>query len=147
MKIFLKELFEYNHHCNGKLAAVYVAHHEMLSENAIFLFNHILNAHQIWNNRILPMQSSFGVRQIHEIKQLKNIDTSNYEQTLLILESIDLSNSLAYTNSKGEAYNNIIQDILFHIINHSTYHRAQIASSFTQSGIEALSTDYIFYKR
>ena len=51
------------------------------------------------------------------------------------------------TNSKGETFSNKIKDILFHIINHSTYHRAQIATDLKQNGIEPINTDYIFYKR
>ncbi|QLH28398.1 MAG: hypothetical protein HWD63_02710 [Candidatus Parvibacillus calidus] len=39
-----------------------------------------------------------------------------------------------------------MKDIIFHIINHSTYHRGQIAMEFRQSGLEPLNTDYIFYK-
>ena len=37
--------------------------------------------------------------------------------------------------------------MLFHFVNHSTYHRGQIASNLKEHGIEPLVTDYIFYKR
>lgn len=40
-----------------------------------------------------------------------------------------------------------IKDIMFHIVNHSTYHRAQIATELKDHGIEPLKTDYILYKR
>lgn len=44
-------------------------------------------------------------------------------------------------------FTNTIGDILFHIVNHSTYHRGQIASDFRESDIEPLNTDYIMFKR
>jgi uncharacterized damage-inducible protein DinB len=47
----------------------------------------------------------------------------------------------------GDTYTNSVQEILFHIINHSTYHRGQIMAQLRESGLEAISTDYIFYKR
>ncbi|MGN6802128.1 MAG: DinB family protein [Ginsengibacter sp.] len=75
------------------------------------------------------------------------MDQRNFEQSLLILENFDFDNTIHYANTKGEAFNNSVRDILFHIINHSTYHRGQIAASFRVQGLEPLVSDYVFYKR
>jgi uncharacterized damage-inducible protein DinB len=147
MKPFFKELFEYNNHFNQKLADIFNESPDKTSEKAIKLFNHLLNAHQIWNNRIEPKQTPFGVWELNAVQDLKNIDASNYEQTLFILDNFDLNTPIKYTNSKGETFSNSIQDIYFHVINHSTHHRGQIASEFRQYGLNPLVTDYIFYKR
>jgi uncharacterized damage-inducible protein DinB len=147
MKPFFKELFEYNNHFNQKLADVFSESPDKTSEKAIKLFNHLLNAHQIWNNRIQPKQTPFGVWELNAVQDLKNIDASNYEQTLFILDNFDLNTPIKYTNSKGDTFSNSIQDIYFHVINHSTHHRGQIASEFRQYGLNPLVTDYIFYKR
>jgi uncharacterized damage-inducible protein DinB len=48
---------------------------------------------------------------------------------------------------KGEKFANTIKDIVVHVINHSTYHRAQIAQLVKQSGGEPAKTDYIVYQR
>lgn len=146
MKLFFKELFEYSHHFNQKLFDVFNESSDKTSERARKLFNHILNAHQIWNNRIDPRQPISGVWELHAAQELKSIDRTNYEHTLLILDKFDLNSAIHYTNSKGQTFCNRIRDILFHIINHSTYHRGQIATEFRQNGIEPLITDYIFYK-
>jgi uncharacterized damage-inducible protein DinB len=61
MKQFFKELFEYSHHFNHKLWDVLNDRPNRVSEKAFKLYNHILNAHQIWNNRIEQKQTSFGV--------------------------------------------------------------------------------------
>ncbi len=147
MKPFFKELFEYNHHFNQKLFDVFNDNTDKIPEKPVKLFNHIINAHQIWNNRIDPKQSTFSVWELHALKDLKNIDKANYEQTLLILDAFDLRETINYTNSKGQLFNNSIKDIYFHVINHSTYHRGQIAMEFRQCGLEPLVTDYVFYKR
>lgn len=147
MKPFFKELFEYGNHFNQKLADIFNECPDKTSEKAIQLFNHLLNAHQIWNNRIEPKQNPFGVWELHAVQDLKNIDKSNYEQTLLILDDFDLNTLIKYTNSKGDTFSNNIRDIYFHVINHSTYHRGQIASEFRQYGLNPVVTDYIFYKR
>ena len=147
MKPFFKELFEYSHHFNQKLGDVFNDNPDKIAEKMIKLYNHILNAHQIWNNRIEPKQTVFGVWEIYPIQDCKNIDKMNYEHSLLIVDKFDLNESINYTNTKGQTFSNTIRDMLFHAINHSTYHRAQIATEFRQNGLEPLNTDYIFYKR
>lgn len=147
MKPFFTELFEYSHHTNQKLAGIFIKHPKQTSEKAVRLFNHILNAHQIWNQRIETTQITFGVWDIHPIEDLLSIDKTNYQNTLHILEQYDLNTATTYTNTKGDTFDNSIRDILFHIVNHSTYHRGQIASEFRQNGLDPLVTDYIFFKR
>ncbi|MBP6154328.1 MAG: hypothetical protein KA457_05885 [Chitinophagales bacterium] len=147
MKQFFKELFEYGHQFNQKLFDVFNANPDKTSEKSVKLFNHILNAHQIWNNRINLKNPTFGVWELHAVSDLKTIDQINYEQTLHILDKFDLTETINYANSKGQTFNNSIRDIFFHVINHSTYHKGQIATEFKQNGLDPLVTDYIFYKR
>ncbi|MCF8317338.1 MAG: hypothetical protein K9I02_01215 [Haliscomenobacter sp.] len=85
MKQFFEELTEYSHHFNQKLIDVFIDNPDKISEKAEKLYNHILNAHQIWNNRIDPKQSVFGVWELHPVQDLKGIENANYEHTLQIL--------------------------------------------------------------
>jgi uncharacterized damage-inducible protein DinB len=147
MNSFFKELFQYNYHINQKLIEIFLANQDNISEKSAKLFNHIINAHQIWNCRILQNLKTYGTWEIHSPLEYKAIDKENYNNSLHIIDNYDLSNIIQYTTSKGEVFNNCIRDILFHVINHSTYHRAQIATEFKVNGIETLTTDYIFYKR
>ena len=59
----------------------------------------------------------------------------------------DFDKRIAYENSEGKQFINTFKDILFHVINHSTYHRGQIALEFRNNTIEPLASDYILYKR
>lgn len=146
MNTFFKELFKYNNHFNQVLIDKLIENSGKLSDKTLQLQSHIINAHQIWNSRLLN-EKPFDVFEIHSITQLKNLDKDNYQNTLKIIEITNLSQKFEYTNTKGQTFINSVQDILFHIINHSTYHRAQIATELKQFGIEPLVTDYIFYKR
>ncbi len=98
MKAFFKELFEYNHHCNQKLAAVFYDNPDNCPEKAIKTYNHQLNAHQIWNNRINPMHPTFGVWDIHPVQEYKKIDKMNFDQSLSILDELDLQETISYAN-------------------------------------------------
>lgn len=147
MNTIFKELFEYSHHFNQAIAITFTSESEKTSQKANVLYCHVLNAHQIWNNRIMPIQPLHGVWDLYPIEKRAEIDAENYSHTLKILNQINLLDRISYANSKGQKFENSIQDILFHIINHSTYHRGQIATEFRNSGIEPINTDYIFYKR
>ncbi|PRD56839.1 DinB family protein [Sphingobacterium gobiense] len=144
---FFKELFDYNHECNQKLAQAIIFLREQLPEKVVGLYSHILDAHQIWNNRIDPREKTFGVWQIHDTADFINLDLKNYRHSLSILERSDLTQVINYKNSTGRHFNSSIRDIVFHVINHSTYHRAQIATEFRQSSLDPLMTDYIMMKR
>lgn len=146
-KSFLKELFEYNQESNEKWMVLFEKRTPTPSIRAVELFNHILNAHQIWNNRIEAGERLYGVWQIHEISELRTIHEKNFARTLQLLYDLDLTRLISYTNSKGAHFTNSVRDILFHVVNHSTYHRAQLATEFKQLGTTPPATDFIFYKR
>ena len=136
MKTFFQELFQYNHHFNREILAVLNKNAAGVPEKCIALFSHMLNAHQIWNGRILTGQPLFGSWDIHPIQYLAEIDKKNFEQSMLILDNFGLNQIIQYANSKGKIFNFSIRDVLFQAINHSTYHRGQIATVFRQSGLE-----------
>ena len=54
-----------------------------------------------------------------------------------------LEERIAYINTKGESWSNTIQDVLMHVLMHSAYHRAQIASSLRAAGHQPAYTDFI----
>jgi len=147
MKTFFEELFAYGFHCNQQLASIFERESATIDTKSATLFSHILNAHQIWNNRILGRPMGCTVWETRPETEFAEIDRNNYEVTLTVLDTIDLGNEIAYKTSGGQPFTNSVHDLLFHIVNHSTYHRGQLALLFRQNGIEPLATDYIFYKR
>lgn len=147
MKNFFKDLFEYNYNSNYKLIENFQNDSIRFSEKSHSLISHILNAQNIWNHRILEISTEFKVWTLHPAKDLSIINSHNLEQSLDIIESISLEKVLEYKTTTGQLFSNKVSEILFHIINHSTYHRGQIISDMKISGIEPLNTDYIFYKR
>lgn len=59
----------------------------------------------------------------------------------------DLERPLAYRNLRGEEYSQPLGDQLLHVVNHSTYHRGQVATLSRQAGFPAPATDLIVFKR
>ena len=65
-----------------------------------------------------------------------------------------LSTFIEYKNTSGKAYSNTVEEMLYHVVNHGTFHRGQIitmlrANGITQLGVneETSSTDLITYLR
>ncbi|HQQ82659.1 MAG: DinB family protein [Cyclobacteriaceae bacterium] len=144
---FLKELYEFSHHHNQTIADILSAHREANTDKAVRLFSHMVNAHHIWVSRINSHKALYGVWEILPVAKLRDISRDNFDQTLHILDSVDLSMVVAYTNTQGNSYKNTVKDILFHVVNHTTYHRGQIALELRQVGITPPVTDFIAYKR
>lgn len=59
----------------------------------------------------------------------------------------DLSKPLAYRNLKGDDFSELLMDQLVHVVNHSSYHRGQVATLSRQAGFPAPATDLIVFKR
>jgi uncharacterized damage-inducible protein DinB len=114
---------------------------------AISLFSHVLTAQHIWIQRICDQKPSYAVWEEHLLEDFYTISAANFEQLKDILDKIDLDKVITYAKSNGETFANSVKDILFHVVNHSTYHRAQIASLLKAHTIQPPITDYIILKR
>ncbi len=147
MKVFFNELFDYNFYCNKKLIEE-CTKLENVPEKSISLFSHLLNAHHMWNARILGRPSEFKVWQVHSIMDWGDIHYENQRSSFEITSNADdFDRRIDYENSEGRLFTNTLQDILFQIINHSTHHRSQISLDFRNNGLVPIPLDYIFYKR
>ena len=117
-------------------------------KQSLKFFNHILNAHHIWNKRILGEDRTFSVWQAHPIKDWEAIHYENQRTTFeIITNTHDFTKRISYETTEGSQYSNELKDILFHIINHSSHHRGQIALDLRNNEIVPEELDYIFYKR
>ena len=54
-----------------------------------------------------------------------------------------LNQRISYTNSKGESWTSTVEQILTHVVIHSSYHRGQIAADVRAAGQTPAYTDYI----
>jgi|SRR5690606_4911359 uncharacterized damage-inducible protein DinB len=146
MKAKIIDLLDYNYQMNHKLIQLFIENESKTDARTTSLLNHILNAQQVWNSRILG-QNPFGVWQINPTNQLEEINQNVYQTSLEIVQNIPLDKTIFYKNTQGKHFSNSVCDILLHIVNHATYHRGQIATAFRLQGIEPLATDYIFHRR
>jgi uncharacterized damage-inducible protein DinB len=147
MKLDLADLFAYNNTMNIKCINLALKNEAKASPKIASLFSHILAAHHIWNRRILSEKAQFAPWQLFELKSWMELNEQNHDESQQILKEFAAKDQISYTNTKQISYTNSVSDILFHLINHSNYHRAQIASEFKACAIAPIVSDYIFFKR
>lgn len=148
-KHYTGHLFKYN---NWATKATIQSINEISSpsERIISLISHILAAQQIWFSRIIGEKSTLSPWEVYTIEEcLKISEIVNERYTNFLEHASDegLEKIIHYSNTRGERFENSIKDILTHVINHSTYHRAQIALLVKEAGSSPAVTDYIVYQR
>ena len=142
----LIKLLRYTELADQLIIDAFMAESKSLPE-AEKLFSHVLNSQHIWVSRIKQRETSVRPFSPRQKEDFRNIHRQNLEELLEIAETADLSAELRYKSSKGEEFADLVSDILLHVINHSTYHRAQIATILRQNDITPPVTDYIVLKR
>jgi uncharacterized damage-inducible protein DinB len=110
------------------------------------LLAHILSAERLWLERIRkqpqsqPVWPDFTLNQCEaQIADLARL----WLEFLGQLSPSGLSETVVYKNSKGEPWTSTVEDILTHVVLHSTYHRGQIASQVRAGGEQPAYTDFI----
>lgn len=150
MRTYFEDLFTYHRWANEALIDT-MARASTLPPAAAPLFSHLLNAHGIWLDRIEQYRPTFAVWQEHAREDWVSIMKPMYERTTQILCSDKYGNqfeaSVHYQNTQGARFQNSVQEILTHVSNHTTHHRAQVARELRQHHITPPATDYIFFKR
>lgn len=142
-------LFKYNDWAT-RAAANSLKGLEKKDERLGELLAHLVSAQKLWLNRVLNREIVVTPWDKLPIKECISQSTSVTAEWVNLLESYndkDLDKRIEYMNTRGEKYVNTLRDIIIHVINHSTYHRAQIAQLVRQSGGEPAKTDYIVYQR
>ena len=142
----LKNLLRYTEIADQLVINVFNSAESALPQ-AEHLFSHLLNAQHIWLSRINKIEPIYDRFEDHPKEKFSAFLKENMDGLKTVLQSRDMEELLPYKISTGDAFENTIGDILFHVVNHSTYHRAQIASLFKQGGITPPVTDYVFLKR
>lgn len=56
-----------------------------------------------------------------------------------------LARVIAYLNTKGEEWKYTLLQMMQHVVNHSSYHRGQVATMLRQLGAEPLPTDFLVF--
>jgi uncharacterized damage-inducible protein DinB len=63
------------------------------------------------------------------------------------LKDTDLDRKVSYKNTRGEAFTQVLHELVQHLFTHGMYHRGQMASCLRALGKQPPETDIVVYYR
>ena len=146
LKEFFQDKFEYDFRSNKKWSEVLISQEDELPDYVHKMMSHIVNVHHIWIQRILDLPSeSFSWDKL-PIDYWIKLHQDNYSKTIDYLEKNEAYEKVNYHSEEGVVLTKDAIDILYHILNHSNYHRGQIAKSLRDNGLEPPVFNFITFK-
>jgi uncharacterized damage-inducible protein DinB len=155
-----RELFAYCAWANGRFfAAAGALTPDQLSATAASSFpsvrgtlGHIVAAEWVWLRRWrgespVAMPAWVVESGLPELEDHLAAVQSDREDYLAGLTDPDLDRAIEYRTLAGKAQVNRLGDMIRHLVNHSTYHRGQVATQLRQLGATPPTTDLIAYVR
>jgi len=156
----IRTLYEFNEWANRKfIEAVQSISEEKYSMKIKSSFAsiretiaHIVSSEWIWlqrwlgNNPSAPPDWSDKPSIKPLVEKLNEVEAER-NKFLFNLKDEDLNKLLIYNLLSGKTQQNILQEVLQHVVNHSTYHRGQLATLFRQIDEKPPSTDLITFYR
>jgi len=150
MKKHFLDLFAYNNWANERIL-ITLEEMDRPNEKLILLYGHLISAQIVWLNRIKDLPTApfplWSMYKRRELRTMTEESTTNWVNYLHEHKFETFEEMIFYKNSKGTKYESTIREIITQVINHSTYHRGQLAARLRESGIEPPQTDYIAYCR
>lgn len=150
MKEHFLRLFDYDQMANTLIFTALRDAPPGETDRAQVLMEHLLTASKSWLIRCTG-KSSMGLDLWPKAEwgEMGTLIEENAKGWKAFLENeTDFGRKLPYQNQSGQTYTNVLGDLLAHVINHGTHHRAQIGQLLKTTGVEHLPvTDYIAYLR
>ncbi len=148
MKKYFLKLYQYNEWANNRVIDC-LNKQNISDEKILTLMGHIVAAQFLWFNRINGLPPAdvklWGEYKLDKLNDMVKQANSMWLEFVQSQESFD--RELTYRNYVGDPYTNNVEAIMMHLVNHCSYHRAQIAMLLRQKGFEPVNTDFITYDR
>lgn len=148
MKQYFLKLYRFNAWANKRVLGV-IQRQKVNDEKILTLMGHIVAAQFLWLHRIKglppPDVKLWGEYSLNQLMVLA--EKAGKEWLEFVENTENFNRELTYKNYVGDPYTNNVENIMIHLVNHSSYHRAQIAMLLRQKGFEPINTDFITYDR
>src|SRR5512143_44200 len=155
-----RELFAYTAWANGRMfdAAAHLPLEQLSATVAssfpsiVGTLGHIVGAEWVWLRRWQgdsPTATPAWVAEssLSELRARLAAVEGERDAFLGQLADADLERIVEYRRVSGEAHADPLADLVRHAVNHSTYHRGQVATQLRQVGVHPPGTDLVIYTR
>ncbi len=149
MKDHFLKLFTYNEWANKRL---FVKLPDVIDQDPtiLLLFSHLVMAEKVWLSRVRGTGETYKIWDPIPLPELiRHINQSAQFWTAFIqgLTDRQFREPISYLNLKGVPFQNTVEEIVAHTVNHSTHHRGQIVMRIRQQGHTPPVLDYIAFTR
>lgn len=145
LQAFFLDKFEFDYQVNRTWCAHLQANEDQISDFIRKQMSHCINMHHIWLSRLKgssPESEEWDLLPLHFLERLAE---ENFRQTSNYLEQFDQDEKIHFHSSEGVAMEKQAIDVLYHILQHSQYHRAQIAREMRVLELDVPSMQFIQY--
>lgn len=148
MKKYFLKLYSYNYWSNKRVLGAIEKQH-VNDPKILQLMGHVLAAQYLWLHRIkgltTPDVKLWGEYTLERLIEMAEDVGKKWIEFVEVTDNFD--RELTYRNYTNDPYTNNVENIMIHLVNHSSYHRAQVAMLLRQKGFEPINTDFITYDR
>ncbi|MBX2961148.1 MAG: DinB family protein [Cyclobacteriaceae bacterium] len=148
MKEFFEKWYAYNTWANTRVLKALQAQ-SVTDEKILSLMSHVLVAQFLWLHRISGWpKPDYELWQTYPLEKLVSMSEEVSAKWMNFVAGRDAFDAvLKYSNYTGLPFENKVEQIMIHLVNHASYHRGQIALLMREKGFEPVNTDYITYDR
>ena len=146
MQQYFIRQFNYDRHVNQLMLDAIAA--SANPGDSVKLMAHLLATQQVWLMRCKQKAYTGAIWPDTLFADMSAILEENHAAWLNYLENLPddgFDQIVDYKNSRGIPYSGKISDILAHVINHGTHHRAQSGQYLKTADTPLPVTDYIYY--
>ncbi len=156
----LRAFYDYNEYANNRLlgAAGNLSPDDLSRKQGASFESvegnlaHIMAGQVVWLARwrtgrnpgsLEKVQAVRGLEPIHAAFDASHADLRDFLSTLT---EDRLDETLAYKDSRGDAYQRLLWQLMLHVANHGSYHRAETAMALTAMGHDPGDLDYSYFE-
>lgn len=144
------DLIEYdrwaNHSCAAQLAPLAAP-----PADAVKVWAHVVGASELWLARVrgedAQKHAVWPAWSLAEATQRFERVGERWREQLSSADAAELARVVTFHNSRGEPCADRLDDIVRHLMNHGTHHRAQIAGELRRAGVVPATLDFIVWRR
>jgi uncharacterized damage-inducible protein DinB len=154
-------LYDYNYWANGRIfdgtaqlsLDQFIAPRSYAHGSVRDTLVHILSAEWVWRIRCQDRISPPDLLQVADYPSLSVLQEKwgqeevTMRHYLASLTDQKLENTISYQRTAGEPQENILWQLLVHVVNHGTEHRSTIAADLTEMGYSPGDLDFVHFLR
>lgn len=146
------EMLDYDRWAMTRVFAA-LTEHRLEGSKELEMFVHISLAQLIWIDRMRGVKAQFASafdtsgKSLAEAAKLAADAHAAVEEFIADLTESKIHQRFDYRDLKGNPYTNTFREVLTHLFNHGSHHRAQINMMLRARGIEPKPVDFIFMTR